>query len=151
MKVFLNLLQWLLGLQKSSWHFYTRKKWLCVMKASKHEPKLKTVDNDNLLCITTLVQIRVGTSGEISGSRNLQLGSTQHYCMLGRAANDPSVSTITEKAPTRAFSWLKAPTSAFTFKTLLLRHVTMLNRHPNTLGRIDQKLGSLHNYQNWWL
>ena len=25
--------------------------------------------------------------------------------------------TITEKAPTRAFSWLKAPTSAFTFKT----------------------------------
>ena len=25
---------------------------------------------------------------------------------------------ITEKAPTRAFSWLKAPTSAFTFKTL---------------------------------
>ena len=23
---------------------------------------------------------------------------------------------ITEKAPTRAFSWLKAPTSAFTFK-----------------------------------
>ena len=29
--------------------------------------------------------------------------------------------TITEKAPTRAFSWLKAPTSAVTFKTLL-RH-----------------------------
>ena len=29
-----------------------------------------------------------------------------------------SIGTITEKAPTRAFSWLKAPTSAFTFKTL---------------------------------
>ena len=29
--------------------------------------------------------------------------------------------TITEKAPTRGFSWLKAPTSAFRFKTLL-RH-----------------------------
>ena len=29
--------------------------------------------------------------------------------------------TITKKAPTMAFSWLKAPTSAFTFKTLL-RH-----------------------------
>ena len=28
---------------------------------------------------------------------------------------------ITEKAPTRAFSWLKADTTAFTFKTLL-RH-----------------------------
>ena len=31
------------------------------------------------------------------------------------------VFTITEKAPTRTFSLLKAPTSAFTFKTLL-RH-----------------------------
>ena len=35
---------------------------------------------------------------------------------------DPSVPqpvlTITEKAPTRAFSWLKADTTAFTFKTL---------------------------------
>ena len=30
---------------------------------------------------------------------------------------------ITEKAPTRAFSWLKAATTAFTFKTLL-RHYT---------------------------
>ena len=43
-----------------------------------------------------------------------------------RASNEgyPNVRedfTITEKAPTRAFSWLKAPTSAFTFKTLL-RH-----------------------------
>ena len=34
--------------------------------------------------------------------------------MGSRAANDPSVFTITEKAPTttRDFSWLKAPTSA---------------------------------------
>ena len=30
--------------------------------------------------------------------------------------------TITEKAPTRASSWLKAPTSTFTSKPLLLRH-----------------------------
>ena len=39
--------------------------------------------------------------------------------LLASAANDPSVSqsvfTITEKAPTRVFSWLKTPTSAFTF------------------------------------
>ena len=40
---------------------------------------------------------------------------------ISRAANDPSVFTISEKAPTRACSWLKAPTSALTFKTLL-RH-----------------------------
>ena len=30
---------------------------------------------------------------------------------------------ITEKAPTRAFSWLKAATIAFTFKTLLRHYV----------------------------
>ena len=35
------------------------------------------------------------------------------------STNDPSVSTITEKDPTRAFSWLKEPTSTITFKTLL--------------------------------
>ena len=45
------------------------------------------------------------------------LGNTTLYT---RAANDPSVFMIMEKAPTptRAFSWLKVPTSAFTFKTL---------------------------------
>ena len=42
--------------------------------------------------------------------------------LLMAAADDPSVFTITEKAPPtyhRAFSWLKAPTSVFTFKTIL--------------------------------
>ena len=38
-----------------------------------------------------------------------------------RAANGPSVFTITEKAPTRAFSMLKVPNSTFTFK-IQLRH-----------------------------
>ena len=38
-----------------------------------------------------------------------------------RLIGEVCTSTSTEKAPTRAFSWLKAPTSAFTFKTLL-RH-----------------------------
>ena len=38
-----------------------------------------------------------------------------------RAANNPSVYTIMEKAPTMASSWLKTPTSAVSFKTLL-RH-----------------------------
>ena len=36
--------------------------------------------------------------------------------------------TITEKASTRAFSWLKAPTSAFTFWTLL-RHYALALAH----------------------
>ena len=39
-----------------------------------------------------------------------------------RASNDPLVSllvfTIMEKVPSRAFSWLKAATTTFTFKTL---------------------------------
>ena len=42
---------------------------------------------------------------------------------LGNSASKSSIRRfiITEKAPTRAFSWLKAATTAFTFKTLL-RH-----------------------------
>ena len=42
--------------------------------------------------------------------------------ILTSAADNQSISqsvfTIMEKAPTRALSWLKAPTGAFTFKTL---------------------------------
>ena len=41
--------------------------------------------------------------------------------------------TITEKAPTWAFSWLKAPTSAFTFKTLL-RHYAKWVLSPRSLN-----------------
>ena len=40
---------------------------------------------------------------------------------------------ITEKAPTRAFSWLKAATTAFTFKTLL-RHYAKLALTPRSLN-----------------
>ena len=58
--------------------------------------------------------------------------------------NDPSVLqsvfTIAEKAPTRAFSWLKAPTSAFTFKTLL-RHYAKRSLTPRSL---NVKLGPRH-------
>ena len=49
---------------------------------------------------------------------------------------------ITEKAPTRAFSWLKAPTSAFTFKTLL-RHYAKRALNPRSL---NVKLGPPRNY-----
>ena len=44
---------------------------------------------------------------------------------------------ITEKAPTRAFSWLKAATTAFTFKTLL-RHYAKRALIPRSL---NMKLG----------
>ena len=52
---------------------------------------------------------------------------------LWSSADDPSVSlsvfTITEKAPTRAFSWLKVPT----FKTLL-RHYAKRALTPRSLN-----------------
>merc|ERR1712079_564457 len=56
--------------------------------------------------------------------------------------NVPEDFTITEKAPTRAFSWLKAPTSAFTFKTLL-RHYAKRALTPRSL---NVKLGLQRNY-----
>ena len=43
--------------------------------------------------------------GKLTSAANRLIGSTTGC-------------TITEKAPTRAFSWLKAATSAFTFRTL---------------------------------
>ena len=48
--------------------------------------------------------------------------------------------TITEKAPTRAFTWLKAATTAFTFKTLL-RHYAKRALTPRSL---NVKLGLGH-------
>ena len=47
-----------------------------------------------------------------------------------------------EKAPTRAFSWLKAATTAFTFKTLL-RHYAKRALTPRSL---NVKLGPRRNY-----
>ena len=49
---------------------------------------------------------------------------------------------ITEKAPTRAFSWLKAATTAFTLKTLL-RHYAKQALTPRSL---NVKLGPGRNY-----
>ena len=53
---------------------------------------------------------------------HLTVSTRQYRLVLCSAPTVPQpVFTITEKAPTRAFSWLKAPISAFTFK-ILLRH-----------------------------
>ena len=49
--------------------------------------------------------------------------TAMHLCIIlttsaaNRSIGSTTGFTITEKAPTRAFSWLKAPSSAFTFKT----------------------------------
>ena len=60
--------------------------------------------------------------GDIGRGRHLR-HLAGHELVLGsavkRSIGSTTGCTITaEKAPTRAFSWLKAPTSAFTFKTL---------------------------------
>ena len=46
---------------------------------------------------------------------------------------------ITEKAPTRAFSWLKAATTAFTFKTLLMKLINYLT--------INNKYETINKYE----
>ena len=53
---------------------------------------------------------------------------------------------FTEKAPTRAFSWLKAATTTFTFNTLL-RHYAKRLLTPRSL---NVKLGPWHNYHKGW-
>ena len=73
-------------------------------------------------CIWSLLCICVS---EMSGSSypGHQAGCSHQILMQWSASSASKRSIrrfiITEKAPTRAFSWLKAATTAFTFKTLL--------------------------------
>ena len=67
--------------------------------------------------------------------------------LTNRASNEgyPEVRedfTITEKAPTRAYSWLKAATTAFTFKTLLWHYA----KRTLTARSLTVKLGPRRNY-----
>ena len=70
--------------------------------------------------------------------------SPQHQQSIITSASKSSVRrfVIPEKAPTRAFSWLKAATTAFTFKTLL-RHNA---KRALTLQSLNVKLGPRRNY-----
>ena len=65
------------------------------------------------VCGVSLDQIKLLSSNRRLAGSELQTKVKLMFAKISR--------TITEKAPTRAFSWLKVPTSAFTFKTLL-RH-----------------------------
>ena len=68
------------------------------------------------------------------------LGLSTLHTSAGKSSIRRFVST--EKAPTRAFSWLKAATTAFTFKTLL-RHYAKRALTPRSL---NVKLGPRRNY-----
>ena len=66
-------------------------------------------------------QLHPGRGGEGEGHGVGELVPAPDVSAIKRSIGSITGCTITEKAPTRAFSSLKAPTSAFTFKTLL-RH-----------------------------
>ena len=79
--------------------------------------KLYDVDGNGEIDIFEMEKMFVSLCSIVESSENDQ---------LKRNRNSASKSSmrrfvITEKAPTRAFSWLKAATTAFTLKTLL-RH-----------------------------
>ena len=74
-------------------------------------------------------------------SARTSISATSPTCSgTGTRASKSSIRrfVITEKAPTKAFSWLKAATTAFTFKTLL-RHYAKQALTPRSL---NVKLGS---------
>ena len=73
-----------------------------------------------------LLSVRVRNEGEFWMSFDDFAKQFSHLDLVSREDISASKSSIrrlviTEKAPTRAFSWLKAATTAFTFTTLL-RH-----------------------------
>ena len=84
----------------------------------------------------------------MSGNQVTGLGSdvfaSRSLLHLQDSASKSSIRkfVITEKAPTRAFSWLKAATTAFTFRTLL-RHYAKRALTPRSL---NVKLGPRCNY-----
>ena len=77
-------------------------------------------------------QAKAGSKGWYNVKRDVTSASKRSIRMF----------VITEKAPTRAFSWLKAATTAFTFKTLL-RHYAKWALTPRSL---NVKLGPRRNY-----
>ena len=82
------------------------------------------IDNRWLCCVNIVASIFITAHKhhchQRSEARPWNKDKVNEWCCIVYSAPSvaQSVFTITEKAPTRAFSWLKAPTSTFTFKTL---------------------------------
>ena len=82
--------------------------------------------NTNLALLVVFLVIALGCAAWWALNRAAGGAVTRAAQLLGWDKDSASKSSIrrfviTEKAPTRAFSWLKAATTAFTIKTLL-RH-----------------------------
>ena len=91
--------------------------------------------------MSTLLRTRVHVTSHVTMSSCPQHASCQLSCHCAAelevvtSASKKSIRgfVITEKAPTRAFSWLKAATTAFTFKTIL-RHYAKQALTPRSLN-----------------
>ena len=53
-----------------------------------------------------------------------------------------------EKAPTRAFSWLKAGTTAFTFKTLLRHYAKRALTPRSVVVKLGRRQAAIGHYAN---
>ena len=81
-----------------------------------------TIENMRASCLIDINEVSQLEPSHIASIYSDRISETQDTSAWNEGyPNVPEEFTITEKAPTRAFSWLKAPTTAFTFKTLL-RH-----------------------------
>ena len=97
-----------------------------VSKDPYERQKAKALAGPNIVYINEVSMLKLRPPGE--NIEDIEDGELRNAaCIMrlgGRAGSSASKSSIrrfviTEKAPTRAFSWLKAATTTFTFKTLL--------------------------------
>ena len=117
-------------------HIHSRSKlwyelWVSV-RSYRHSAQINWSDIFTVYCE---MQDRIYLLLFLSGTLNIcsvradAFNSSRHnMTLITRAANNPSVFTIMENAPTKAFSWLKAPASTFTFKTLIRHYAKCLNQ-----------------------
>ena len=105
-------------------------------------PHWDTIRNDCDDCKNILLVITVYWGHICSPVTRTEDGDILYSLQNEGYPNVPEDFSITEKVPTRAFSWLKAATTAFTFKTLL-RHYAKQTLTPRSL---NVKLGPRRNY-----
>ena len=122
---------------------------LCHIPSSEHQiavinfaPQQKFPHQRKQIIILSDVQPLIDHREQRRGGDNLIRGNKDKSVCSSASKSSIRRFVITEKAPTRAFSWLKAATTAFTFKKLL-RHYAKQALTPQSL---NVKLGPLRNY-----
>ena len=93
-----------------------------------------TIENMRASCLIDINEVSQLEPSHIASIYSDRISETQVSSAWNEGyPNVPEEFTITEKAPTRAFSWLKAPTTAFTFKTLLRHYAIIRDRLKDTM------------------